>query len=436
VTDAERRSGTSFRVLRERDFAVFWSAALVSNTGSWMQTIVVPFVVFELTDSTAWLGFAAFMNFVPAMLAGPFGGSYADRHSRKAILLVTQTAMMLLAFALWAVWAGGVATPGIIVAIVFVSGFVSGINITTWQAFVTQLVEPDDLVDAVRLNSMQFMGARAFGPALAGWVLAGFGASAAFFLNAISFVLVLGALLFVHPRAQTYSPEAGTVLGHLRDGWRVVRAHTSLWLPIVTIGVVSLLGTSVIQLAPAMAKEMFGVGRGEYGFLVAAFGLGAVLGSVMVAVIADRMTRSVVACAGIVGLSLGVVGLGLAPEYAVGVAAMFVMGLTYLLLATSLNTGVQARVEDEYRGRVMAIYLSSLLLGVPLGALIQGQMAELFDLRAVIVGSGLLLLGFAVLAMLRYPRLRPIDESLLEVYADAPAAGSPASPPAVAGADG
>lgn len=432
MTDAERRSGTSFRVLKERDFAVFWSAALVSNTGSWMQTIAVPFVVYQMTKSTAWLGFAAFMNFIPAMIAGPFGGSYADRHSRKRILLVTQTVMMISAFALWIVWVVGVATPGLIVAIVFVSGFVSGINITTWQAFVTQLVDADELVDAVRLNSMQFMGARAFGPAIAGVVLQTLGASAAFFVNALSFVLVLAALGFVHPRPQVYSADDGGALVHLREGWRVVRARTSLSLPIVMIGIVSLLGTSVIQLAPAMAKEMFGVGRGAYGILVAAFGLGAVTGSVLVAFIADRMLRSVVGCVGLVGLAIGVAALGLAPVYGMGVAAMYLMGLMYLLLATSLNTGVQARVEDEYRGRVMAIYLSSLLLGVPLGSLVQGQVAEMVDLRVVIVGSGVLLLVYAAYVMARFRMLRPLDESL----ADATPDDLPAVGPAVAGADG
>jgi MFS family permease len=115
VSDAERPHGTSFKVLKRRDFAIFWSAAFVSNTGSWMQTIAVPFVVYQMTHSTTWLGVAAFMSFIPGMISGPFGGSYADRHSRKRILWVTQTLMMLSAFALWAVYSSGVATPGIIV---------------------------------------------------------------------------------------------------------------------------------------------------------------------------------------------------------------------------------------------------------------------------------------------------------------------------------
>jgi MFS family permease len=431
VSDAERRHGTSFKVLKRRDFSIFWSAAFISNTGSWMQTIAVPFVVYQMTHSTTWLGFAAFMNFIPAMIAGPFGGSYADRHSRKRILLVTQTFMMISAFTLWGVYISGRATPGIIVGIVFVSGFVAGVNITTWQAFVTQLVDADELVDAVRLNSMQFMGARAVGPAVAGIVLQTAGASAAFFVNAVTFLLVLGALLVVHPRTQAYSDDDAHVLAHLREGWRLVRTRTALVLPIVMIGMVSLLGTSVIQLAPAMAKDEFHVGRGAYGLLVAAFGGGAITGSIAIALIADRYRRSFTATIGGVGLSIGVIGLGVAPKYALGVAAMYVMGLTYLFLATSLNTSVQARVEDEFRARVMAIYLSSLLLGVPLGALIEGKLASMTDLRAVIVGAGAVLGVFIAYVWARYHRLAPLDEDLIPMHTDPLLQGQPM----IAGAD-
>jgi MFS family permease len=431
MSDAERPHGTSFKVLKRRDFSIFWSAAFVSNTGSWMQTIAVPFVVYHMTHSTTWLGFAAFMNFIPAMIAGPFGGSYADRHNRKHILWVTQTFMMVSAFTLWGVYVSGHATPWIIVGIVFVSGFVAGVNITTWQAFVTQLVDADELVDAVRLNSMQFMGARAVGPAVAGIVLQTAGASAAFFVNAITFLLVLGALFLVHPRSQDFSEDDTGTLVHLREGWRFVRARTALALPIAMIGMVSLLGTSVIQLAPAMAKDEFHVGRGAYGLLVAAFGGGAITGSVAIALIADRFRRSFTATIGGIGLSMGVVGLGLAPKYAFGVAAMYVMGLTYLFLATSLNTSVQARVEDEYRARVMAIYLSSLLLGVPLGALIEGKLASITDLRVVIVGAGVVLGVFIAYVWARYHRLAPLDEDLIPMHTDPLLQGQPM----IAGAD-
>jgi MFS family permease len=228
-----------------------------------------------------------------------------------------------------------------------------------------------------------------------------------------------------------FSDDSGSVFAHLREGWRSVRSHTALGLPIAMIGMVSLLGTSVIQLAPAMAKEEFHVGRGAYGLLVAAFGGGAISGSVAIAVIADRYRRSFTATIGGIGMSLGVIGLGLAPKYVFGIAAMYVMGLTYLFFATSLNTAVQARVEDEYRARVMAIYLSSLLAGVPIGALIEGKLASLADLRVVIVGAGVLFAVFMLYALVRYRRLAPLDEDLIPMPTDPLLQGQPM----IAGAD-
>ncbi|MGH9027654.1 MAG: MFS transporter, partial [Acidimicrobiia bacterium] len=193
------RSRSIFTVFRHRDYTVFWSGALVSNTGSWMQTATVPFVLFELTGSTTWLGVSAFLAFFPALLVGPLAGTLADRVSRRGVILCAQSVMMVVAFSLWAFWVTGNATPGIIVIHLCVSGLAAGISIASWQAFVPQLVPPGDLVNAVRLNSMQFMAARAFGPALAGIALAVFGPGTTFLANALSFVVVIAAILAVHP---------------------------------------------------------------------------------------------------------------------------------------------------------------------------------------------------------------------------------------------
>ena len=232
----------SFRVLRDRDFAIFFAAALVSNSGSWMQAIATPYVLYQLTHSTTWLGVGAFMAFFPAVCVGPLAGSLADRYPRKTILFCTQTGMMVVAFALWAVWEAGAATPEIIVALLFFSGIASGLNISAWQAFVPQLVVRDDLLAAVRLNSMQFVAARAFGPALAGLVLQVYGAGTAFFLNGVSFVLVLGALLLIHPRVVAFDVDAGRIMEHFREAVAYVRARAGLFLPVLTITVLSFLG--------------------------------------------------------------------------------------------------------------------------------------------------------------------------------------------------
>jgi MFS family permease len=421
----------SFGVMRNRDYAVFWVAALVSNSGTWMQTIAVPFVLFELTHSTTWLGVGAFMAFFPALAIGPVAGSLADRFPRKHILLATQTALMVFAFGLWGVWVAGLATPGVIVAIVFVSGLATGVNIAAWQSFVPQLVPARELLDAVRLNSMQFVGARAFGPALAGLVLQAWGAGACFLLNAVTYVLVVVALLAIHPRAVARDQTAGRVWEHFREALRYVRARRSLLYPVVTITAVSFFASSVVQLAPAFARE-FSVGRGAYGLLVAMFGGGAILGSVVVGGWGNRARRSVVVAGGIVLIVLGQALLAVAPGYALGLTGMFTMGAAYLLIATALNTSIQGRVDETHRGRAMSIYLMGLLAGVPLGALLQGKLASIVGLRETVLGAAVILLALTLAVLLTRDGFRPLDEEIV----DEPGTDLLLStPPAVASAD-
>jgi len=401
----------AFRVLRHRDYAIFWSAALVSNTGSWMQNIAAPYVLYQLTKSTAWLGIGAFMAFFPALLVGPLAGSLADRFPRKTILLWTQGSMMIAAFGLFVVWIAGVATPGIIVALLCCSGTASGLNIAAWQSFVPQLVPHDELLPAVRLNSMQFVSARAFGPALAGIVLQLAGAGTAFFINAISFVVVLVALLMIHPRPVPTDDGAGRVLAHFREALRYVRARAGLLLPVLTIMIVSFFGSSVVQLAPAFAEDVFDVGKSGYGFLVSAFGIGAIVGSILVTIVGDRARRSRVALTGLILFTAGELLFAAAPGYAIGVGGMAIMGGAYITIATALNTSVQARVDEVHRGRTLSIYLMGLLGGVPLGALLQGGVADVIGLRATVVASTFALVACVLGGTVRYDRFGPLDEA-------------------------
>ena len=175
-----------------------------------MQTITVPYVLDQLTHSTVWVGVGAFATFFPATVVGPLAGALADRHDRRTILLISQVILMTSALTLWGIWVAGVATPPMIVAVVVVGAIGAGITIAAWQAFVPQLVPPEAMVSVVRLNAMQFTGARAFGPALAGLVLAEFGPGTAFLANAASFLLVIGALLLIvaRPSRPTLHPAA------------------------------------------------------------------------------------------------------------------------------------------------------------------------------------------------------------------------------------
>ena len=171
----------------------------------------------------------------------------------------------------------------------------------------------------------------------------------------------------------------------------------------------------MIQLAAPLASDVFDVGKAEYGLLVGAFGAGAVIGSLLTLAFGDRVLRSRLAMTGLVVFAAGEVLLGAAPSYVVGLVGLVGMGVAYILVAVSLNTSVQARVDESHRGRVLSIYLMGLLAGVPLGALLGGALAESVGLRETVIGGGAVLGAFAVVAVIAYNGMRPLDEGLDDV---------------------
>ena len=406
-----KASTGALAALKHRDFALFFSAALISNTGTWMQTITVPYVLDQLTHSTVWVGVGAFATFFPATVVGPLAGALADRHDRRTILLISQVVLMASALALWGIWVTGVATPPLIVAVVVVGAIGSGITIAAWQAFVPQLVPPEAMVSAVRLNAMQFTGARAFGPALAGLVLAEFGPGTAFLANAVSFLLVIGALLMIAARPIATHAAPGRVLAQFRDALRYIRKRAVLIVSVLGALFSSLLGVSMIQLAEPFARQVLHEGAGKYGLLVAAYGVGAITGSVITVARGDVLRRSSLTVVGFAIFVIAELALGLAPVYAVALAGMYGIGLAQSFAMVACQTAVQVNVDEHYRGRVLSVYVMSFFAGTPVGALIGGIMASVIGLRATIVVSAVLLAIAVVVTMLRYPWFRVLDES-------------------------
>jgi MFS family permease len=407
--------GGALAAMHHRDFALFWSAALLSNTGTWMQTITVPYVLDQLTHSTVWVGVGAFATFFPATVVGPLAGALADRHDRRTILLLSQVVLMLSALALWAIWVSGDATPGLIVACVIVGAIGAGITIASWQAFVPQLVPPDAMVSAVRLNAMQFTGARAFGPALAGLVLAEFGPGTAFLANALSFLLVIGALLLIAARPVRVVAAAGSVLAQFRDAIRYIRRRAVLIVSVLGALFSSLLGVSMIQLAEPFARHVLHEGGGKYGLLVAAYGVGAITGSVVTVARGDVLRRSSLTVVGFATMVVAVLTFGLAPVYAFALLGLYGIGLAQSFAMVSCQTAVQVNVDEHYRGRVLSVYVMSFFAGTPIGALVGGIAASWIGLRATIVISAILLAVAITITMIRYPWLRVLDESRLGI---------------------
>lgn len=399
----------AFRALRHRDFALFWSGALASNVGTWMQQVTVPFVLFHLTGSAAWIGLAAFVQFFPMMAMNSVGGVLADRFPRRRVILATQSVQMGVAFTLFALWETGNARPGVIVAVVAVAGVVAGIQLPSWHSFVPQLVPREHLLNAVTLNSAQFNGARAVGPALAGLVLAGWGPGAAFLANAVSYVFVLAALSAMRvARPEGVRPE-GTMRGVMAAGLRYTRSEPGLVLAVFVVTCAGVLGAPVVQLMAVFARDVFQVGEAAYGFLTAAFGTGAVLGAVLIGAYGDGTRRSRLVVAGLVAFGCGALLLAAAPAYSVGLLALLLMGGAHLMIAGSLNTAVQLIARDDMRGRVTAVYMTAFTGSFPIGALVQGRLADAFGVEATVAGAGLVLLAVSAWLLTRRDLLASLD---------------------------
>lgn len=396
--------------LRYRDFSLFWTGALFSNIGMWMQNVTVPYVLYRETGSASWVGFAAFMQFIPGVLLGPLAGSLADRFPRRTVLLISQCLAAALAFTLWGAFETGRATPSVIVALISLTGVVFGLAIASWQAFVTELVPREALLNAVTLNSAQFNGSRALGPAIGGVVLARYGPAWAFLINGVSYITVITALLLIHPRPREHAKPEGRVLAQFRESTRYIARHPGIALSMALVAAVGFLGSPVFQLAPVLAKDVYKVGAGAYGFLTGALGGGAVIGAVLLGSLGGGVRRSTLAACSMLAYGLALAGLAASSIYAAGVAFMALAGMAYLAVVASLQTTVQLLVAESLRGRVLAVYVMMFTAAYPVGSLIQGRIADALGARATIAmaAATLTLLGIAL--VLR-PRLaRHLDE--------------------------
>ena len=407
----ERGLSHAFEALRYRPFATFWTGALISNSGTWIQNVTVPYVIYQTSGNAALVGVAGFAQFIPTFFIGPVGGWLADRHARRSVLLITQTVQAVLAIVLWSAFISGRGGVGLLIGLVFLTGIVQGLNVPAWQAFVVDLVPRRVLLNAVTLNSAQFNAARAVGPAIAGIVIGGLGASWAFMINAISYVAVIVALLAIPRTIGAVAPDRARppLVRQIADSLGHVRATKGLLVVISLVAVGAALGYPVLQLMPVFADEVFGVDAWRYGLMVASLGIGGVVGAVLLGALGSGMRRSSIARISLATYAVALVAFGLAPTYSIGVATLLLAGTVNLIYMASLNTALQVQVPDRLRGGVVAVFVMTFNLAYPLGALAQGVLAETIGPRWTVTGSGLLV-GAAVVVVQRKGALGALDD--------------------------
>jgi MFS family permease len=414
-----------FEALKNRDFAAFWVAAAISNTGNWMQALTVPYIVYRLTGSTSWLGVAGAVAFLSSVIGTLCIGALVDRYDRRRLLLLLQVLQMTMATATWLMWASGRSTAENMIALSSASGFLGGMTNPAWNSFVPMLVPRELMASAIRLNAMQFAFGRALGPVITGAVLGPFGPGATLFINVASFVVVIGVLVVLRPRTTPPVRGASPVRQAL-EGWRYVLARRSLVVVPLCMLVSGFFGSSIIQLMSSVAEEQFDRDRSAIGVLVGAFGIGSVIGSFAVTAFGDRVRRSSMLYAAFAGWIVGLVVMGLGGDsYAMGLVGLTVMGIAHVTTATTVSTALQLQVDDAYRGRAAVAHMQGILLGVGFGALVLAQIAEATSLTTMELVSAGALGVFLLIATPLFSGFRIIDTDAVSPEpepGDAPAA--------------
>ena len=414
----------SLRPLRRRDFALVWSAALVSNIGSWLQTVAVGVLVTELTHQARWTGLVAAAAFVPIGVLSPVGGAIADRIDRK-LLLVGTTVGETACAALLAVLVGtGHATPLGVTALVFAGGCMTALGFPAYQAILPDLVDRDDLLGASSLSMAQFNLGRVVGPALAGAVLVLGSYTWAFALNAASYGAVVAALLFVRLGPVAASDEPPGLWSRIRTGARGARAEPGCRTAILAIAVTALLLSPFIALIPAVAVKLFGEGKGATSLLIAAQGVGAVAGALALGSLAGRFGRRRVLVVNLLVLPVVVAGYAVAPTLAAAGVALMAVGAAYVGVLSGLGTVVQLRAPAVLRARILSLYMVALGTVYPLGAVLQGALGDRWGLRTVTAAGAALYLVVIVAAGLARPDLVAALDDPPPVAADQPAASA------------
>lgn len=390
---------SSLRPLRSRNFALLWSAALVSNVGSWMQSVALGVLVTERTHNALWTGLVAAAAFLPMGLMAPVGGAVADRLDRRRWLILTTTGEAGFAVAL-AVLAAGHAAPWAMVVVAFFGGVCASIGFPAYQAMLPDLVPREDLLAAVSLSSAQFNLGRVIGPALAGVVVVAGSAAWAFVINAVSFGAVVVALLLIRlpsrPSPSVFEPMWTRIVA----GARVAFDEPGCRSAVILIAVVAFVGSPFIALVPAMSIKGLHAGTAGTSALVTGQGVGAVAGALALAGLARALGARRLLVRALLAFPLALVCYGLAPSIVPATVAIVVVGACYIGVLTGLNTVVQLRAPAEARARVLSVYMMALGTIYPIGAVVQGAIAQTVGIQTVTVASGVLL-GLVMLAVVR-----------------------------------
>jgi MFS family permease len=392
----------ALRLIGNRNFGPYFIGNASSASGTWFQNLAASLLVYRLTGSAFLLGVLNFCNFVPVLLLAPWAGSAADRFDRKRLVLVTQLASTVLAATLAVLAWTGLAHVWVVIAFAAALGVGSAFAAPAAGALISELVPRSQLGSAVALNSMTYNLARAVGPALAAVSVKTLGIPASFLINAGSYLLLVVALLVVRPAERR---RAGRGEARLRDSLRLLREQPRLLAFLLIVTAVGFASDPVNTEAPAFAHA-FGRPDTEAGYLIGAFGAGAVLAAFLVAGRVSGSRGRMLATLALLGG--GMIAFSLAPWLWLGYVFLVVAGFGYLASNTSATSRLQLEVEDFQRGRIMALWSVAFLGLRPVASLADGAIAGAFGVRTAGVCLAIPVLAAAAAIYFLQRHYRPL----------------------------
>jgi MFS family permease len=377
-----------------------------------MESTAQLWLVYRLTGSAALLGVFAFANQIPILLFGAVGGYVGDRYNRHRGVIWTQTAAMVLAFALAGLTLAGIIRVWELIFIAFLNGIIKAFDVPIRQAFLVQMVGREDLPNAIALNSSIFNGARVVGPAIAGFAIAWIHEGWCFFINGMSFLAVIAALLAMRIEKSELKAHEGSPLKHFMEGFRFSMQDTRIRSALLLLSLLSLLGLQYSVFLPIFARDILHRGASGFGLLLSAAGVGAVFGALQFAARTSYKGLTKLIAAMSVITAAGLVLFSVSHIFWLSAFFLFLVGFAATSQMAATNTTIQNRVPDELRSRVMAIY-AMMFMGVqPIGSLLAGGVAKHAGAPLTLAIFGVACLAgtlvYIVRVVMRLPKTAPV----------------------------
>lgn len=401
----QSRLARTFSALQYRDFRLLWIGAFLSTTGTWMATIAQGWVVLQMTNSAFLLGVDGFLSTGPMLIFSLFGGVVADRVERRKIMLFSQYLQMSFALILAAlIWSENVEVWHIFV-LSFLTGSAQSFSGPSYISLLPLLVRREDVPNAVAMNSMQFNLARVIGPVLAGIALAAWGAAICFAINGLSFLAVIVVLLLIRSPGPKPVDERTGIFDEMKEGFRFVAQRKKLMVLTFLAFAGTFLGMPIVTFMPLVAKEIFALDARGYAWMSATYGLGSVLGAVLVAAMAHAARKGKVALTLQLAFACLLVGFAFSRSLPLSLFLAFLAGSCIVSVIALYSSLVQLTTSDAMRGRVMSIFMLAFRGGMPLGNLIAGYVAQRWSISVALAVNGTVLAAVALWFIARRTKL-------------------------------